>query len=384
MLSSLHQEAARTLAARYGHFTANISCTCAPGRLNLLGEHTDYNGGLVLPIAINRHTAVAVAPGHFGVRVWSEALGEEDSFTPGEEQRDEERVWVNYIRGVSWALGRAGVRVPPLDMVITSDVPLGGGVSSSASLEAACALAMLEAAGETMPERELALLCRQAENDFVGMRCGIMDPFAVLLSRAGHALFIDCRQAEVEYVPLEGAVPLFYVCDTGTPRRLVESAYNERRAQCEAVAVQLEVEYLSEATTADLDRLADRLDRATYRRCRYVLDENNRVRKAVSAVRRGDWPAFGELVNASHTGLRDEYEVSSTELDIMCELALQLEGCLGARMVGAGFGGCAMAVVVPDAGEAFQKELAAGYQAHTGIKPRIFPVSAATGAGLCR
>ena len=371
--------------SRYlGRDLAAAAVARAPGRLNLLGEHTDYNDGFVLPIAIDRATYVAVAPAADRVRVWSEALAQEDVFDPNDIVRDERRLWANYVRGVFWALRQVGVTLGGADVLLAGDLPLGAGLSSSASLETACARACLALAGREMPPRDLALLCQRAENDFVGVRCGIMDQFAVGLAREGHALLLDCLTLDTRAVPLAGDSPVFFVCDTTRPRTLAASAYNQRRAECEGAARHFGCGSLRDVT-ADLverDRLV--LGDTVYRRCRHVLGENRRVLRAMEVMADGDWAAFGDLLKASHASLRDDYEVSCVELDTMCELAQARPGCLGARMVGAGFGGCAMAAVERCALAGFAEAVAKQYREAAGCEPRIFAVNAAAGAALIR
>lgn len=352
----------------------------APGRLNLLGEHTDYNQGFVLPIAINRATWVVAAPARGRVRVWSEAMQQEDEFDPTALRHDKRRHWGNYVRAVVWALAEIGVPVPGADLLVTGDLPLGAGVSSSASLEMACALALLSLQSHELPRRDLALLCQRAENEFVGVRCGIMDQFAVGLSQAHHALLLDCRSLETKLVPLNGDSPVFFVCDTSKPRTLAASAYNQRRSECESAANHFGVPSLREVTLEMLQGDRDALLPVIFRRCHHVITENDRVLQAVELISSGRWQDFGCLLNASHYSLRDDYEVSCEELDIMCELARQHPGCLGARMVGAGFGGAALAAVERAAADDFARYVAPRYEAATSREPRIFAAEPAGGA----
>lgn len=368
---------------RLGRSGAESVIARAPGRLNLLGEHTDYNQGFVLPIAINRATYIVAAPATEHVRVWSEAVQEEDSFAPDDDSRNEVHLWANYLRGVVWALCKRGVKIPGADILVAGDLPLSAGVSSSASLEMACALAVLALAGQDeLSRRDIALLCQQAENEFVGVRCGIMDQFAVGLATCGQALLLDCQSLQTRQVPLAGDAPVFFVCDTNKPRHLAASAYNQRRAECEAAARHFGQDSLRGVTLPMLEQGQEELPEVIYRRCRHVLTENARVQRAVEVMEAGDWSAFGRLLQASHRSLRDDYEVSCEELDIMCELAQQAPGCLGARMVGAGFGGCAMAALEREAVEGFADTLATRYWAATGREPRIFAVVAGDGAEL--
>jgi len=354
----------------------------SPGRLNLLGEHTDYNGGFVLPIAIDRCTLIAAAPAKQQLRVWSQARGEQDIFEPWDIRRDGHRLWANYVRAVVWALGAPFVQVRGADVLITGNLPLGSGVSSSASLEVGAALAFLRLADRELPLRDLALLCQRAENEFVGVQCGIMDQFAVALSVPGHALLLDCATLETRAVPLAGDAPVFFVLDTRKERTLAGSAYNQRREECESAARHFGQQSLRTVTAEMLESGQDELSKVVVRRCRHVLSENARVHEAVAVMGRGDWVAFGELLQASHASLRDDYEVSCDELNVMCEAAMGHSGCLGARMVGAGFGGCAMAAVRRDAVEGFIEGVGGAYADRTGLEPRIFAVQAAGGAAV--
>lgn len=356
----------------------------SPGRLNLLGEHTDYNGGFVLPIAIDRATWVVAAPAEGRVRVWAEAMGEGDEFDPYNIETDVPQLWARYVRGVLKALGEQSIHVGGADVLITGDLPLGAGVSSSASLETGCGLAFTALAGAHIAPRDMALLCQHVENAYVGVNCGIMDQFAVGLCEPDSALLLDCRSLETQSVALGAGTPVFFVCDTNKPRELAASAYNQRRAECEGAARHFGQESLRDVTLAEVERDKDILGDVVYRRCRHVLTENQRVLDSIAIMGRGDWAAFGNLLKGSHASLRDDYEVSCEELDIMCELAQEAAGCLGARMVGAGFGGCAMAAVEADAGEGFGETLAKKYQAATGREPRIFAVKAAPGAAIER
>lgn len=354
----------------------------SPGRLNLLGEHTDYNGGFVLPIAIDRSTIVAAAPAEDRVRVWSETWHEEDVFDPRSLQRDEQRLWVNYIRGVLWALAERGITRHGADILITGDLPVSAGVSSSASLEMGVAVAALALAAKEMPRRDVALLCQRAENEFVGVKCGIMDQFAVGLCEAGHALLLDCLTLETQSVPLAGDAPVFFVCDTAKERELAASAYNQRRAECESAARHFGKDSLRHVTAEMLETGKAGLSGIQYRRCRHVISENARVHEAITVMGQGKWSRFGELLQQSHVSLRDDYEVSCRELDIMVELAMHHPGCLGARMVGAGFGGCAMAAVQRDAVAGFAETVGEAYEKQTGLQPRIFSVEAAGGTSV--
>ena len=307
----------------------------APGRVNLIGEHTDYNGGFVLPCAINRR--IAVAAGRNG----GEMLYSAD-FDRSRPLRREDDSWAKYPRGVAWALREAGHDPDSFQAALAGDVPRASGLSSSAAIEAATALALDALFGFGLDGKTLAQVCQRAENAYVGVQSGIMDQYASLLCEAGSALLIDCRSLEAETVPLDlqGAGLSLVVCDTRVERGLGDTGYNDRRATCERAAETLGVEQLRDATEEDLERLSGE----ELRRARHVVTENGRVIRAVEALRAGDFGAFGHLMYASHESMRDDYEISTPELDAFVEIASEY-GARGARLTGAGFGGCAIALM---------------------------------------
>jgi galactokinase len=367
----------------------------APGRVNLIGEHTDYTGGFVLPCAIDRRVAVAL--GRQPARGSREANATEDRAAGCEEcgvayaaDLDETRAlprdggqraggWVDYLRGVAWALTRAGLTLPVVDAVVTGDVPQGAGLSSSAALEAATALALSALAEHDLPRRELARLCRQAENDFVGVHSGIMDQYAALLCIEGHALFIDCTSLEAEAAPLalEEAGLALLVCDTRVKRGLGATAYNARRASCERAAKMLGLPSLRQAREADLARLTgEELQRA-----RHIVRENVRVQQAVVALRVGDFITLGRLMYASHESLRDDYAVSTPELDTIVACAHE-KGALGARLTGAGFGGCALVLLAREQVESVSQAIIQQFTQEGFTAPAFYLVHPSPGAGL--
>jgi len=359
-----------------------VLCARAPGRVNLIGEHIDYNDGFVLPMAIDRDIWIAFRPREDRtVRLWSLDFGQASAFALDAIATDASAPWSNYVRGVAWALGEKGMALRGLDAVIQGTVPVGAGLSSSAALEVAAGLALLASAGESLPPEELALACQRAENEFVGNRCGIMDQFVAALGRAGHALFLDCRTLDYRHVPLPADFRIV-VANSMVKRALVDSAYNERRSQCEEAARVLGVRALRDADEAALASARSRLSDAVYRRARHVITENARVVQAVAAMRRGDAETFGALMDASHVSLRDDYEVSCRELDALVEIARRQAGCLGARLTGAGFGGCTVNLVRADAVGAFVAALRKGYREQTGLDAEIYVCAAADGAGV--
>jgi galactokinase len=307
----------------------------APGRVNLIGEHTDYNGGFVLPCAIDRRAAVAV--GHGGGQLYSADFQERCPLL-----RKRHGSWVDYPSGVVSAMKERGYDIPPFRGAFAGDVPLGSGLSSSAAIEAATALALDALLHFGIAKTDLAVLCQRAENAFVGVNSGIMDQYASLLCQAGAALLIDCRSLEAEPVPidLERIDLTLLVCDTRVSRELGATGYNERRQACERAAHTLGVRELRDAHYQDLEKLSGE----ERKRARHVITENARVLEAVQALQRQDFGAFGRLMYASHRSLRDDYEVSTPELDAFVEIAVQ-SSALGARLTGAGFGGCALALI---------------------------------------
>ena len=354
----------------------------APGRVNLIGEHTDYNDGFVLPMAIDRDISIAFCRRDDRlVRLWSLDFRQASAFLLDAITPDPSARWSNYIRGVAWALAQRGIALRGMDAVLQGEVPVGAGLSSSAALEVAAGLALLHSSGQSMPPADLALACQRAENEFVGNRCGIMDQFISALGRAGHALFLDCRSLQYQHVPL----PIGHcivVANSRVRRALVDSAYNERRAQCEEAARVLGVKALRDTDEEMLQKASLGLVGAPYRRARHVITENTRVLRAVAAMRRGDAETLGALMDTSHASLRDDYEVSCRELDILVEIARRQPGCPGARMTGAGFGGCTVNLVEVDAVDAFVPALREGYLAATGLHAEVYVCDAADGASV--
>lgn len=341
----------------------------APGRVNLIGEHTDYNEGFVLPVAIDRTVAVAAAPRDDGkVAIRSLDYGESDEF----EFRDEEEPdggWKNYVRGVVWAFGCEGHRLGGADLAVAGDVPQGAGLSSSAAIEVAVAGTVASVSGLDMPLPEIARLARRAENEFVYVPCGIMDQFASALSRADHALLLDCRTQVYEHIALpfeEGDVRIVVV-DSKVPRRLPDTPYAQRRQECAQAARLLGVASLRDADMRLLESHKDDLPDDVYRRARHVISEDARVLAAAEALRDANVSRFGVLMRQSHESLRDDFEVSCEELDLLVELASGADGMLGARLTGAGFGGCTVNLVRADAIDAFSEQVVARYRNETGL-----------------
>jgi galactokinase len=351
----------------------------APGRVNLIGEHTDYNDGFVLPMAIDRAIWIALRPRDDGeVRVHSLDFDDTTHFALHALQNTSAG-WAEYLKGVTWSLQEAGYALRGWEGMVAGDVPRGAGLSSSAALELATARAFAAVSDLPWDAAEMAKLCQRAENDWVGMKCGIMDQMISAAGQADHALLIDCRSFETEVVPLP-AEAVVVVLDTGTRRGLVDSAYNERRRQCEAAARFFGVPALRDVSVEQFEARSEALDEVTRRRARHVITENARTLQAAEAMHRDDPVEMGRLMNASHASLRDDFEVSSEALDAMTACARQEEGCYGARMTGAGFGGCAVALVRAEAADAFAASVADCYQSATDIVPNVYVCAAASGA----
>ncbi len=359
----------------------------APGRVNLIGEHTDYNGGFVLPMAIDRETVVAAAPrADRTVRVCSLNRGEEMAFDldqPGEPRRG---LWLDYVEGVARALESRGVRLGGADMLLFSDVPAGAGLSSSAALEVSAGLALASVSGQTVEPLELALAGQQAEHTYVGTLSGIMDQFVAALGREGHALLIDCRALSAEAIPLDTKEVVVAIADTHVQRELSASEYNRRRAECEEGVRLLSerlpgVRELRDVSVEEFERFASCLPEKVRRRCRHVVGENTRTLAAAAALRRGDLEEVGRLMRRSHESLRDDYEVSCAELDLLAETAWGVRGVLGSRMTGGGFGGSTVSLVQRDRLAEFERALAEAYQKRKGFAPTIYVSEAGGGRG---
>jgi galactokinase len=354
----------------------------APGRINLIGEHTDYNDGFVLPMSINRATYVALAPRvDQQVRVVSLDFNGDYTFALGDWHREQHPHWTRYPRGILWLLEDKGYTLSGMDFVLGSELPIGSGVSSSASVEMAVLEAILAAMdADTLSQAEKALLGVEVEHRFVGIPCGVMDQMASASGDAGHALLIDCRSLETELVSVPPQASVV-VMDTAKKRGLVDSEYGLRRQQCEEGARLLGVKALRDVSLEELPSRLAILPEVIQKRVRHVVTEDARTLKAVAALRAGDLAETGRLLNASHASLRDDYEVSCRELDVMSELAQAQPGCYGARMSGGGFGGCAVALVERDAVAPFVAAVTPAYTARTGLKPDLYPVLPSAGSG---
>ncbi len=353
----------------------------APGRVNLIGEHTDYNDGFVLPIAIDKETVAVFARRDDMTVTLASTLAEApvavDIAAPvvkGEE------TWANYCRGVIAGLQLAGVTMTGMDIYFDSTVPIGGGLSSSASLEVATALAMQAGSKGDLDDMTLAKICQKAEHDFAGTPCGIMDQSISVMGQAGHALLLDCASGEVKQIPFNDPELVLLVADTRVKHELNDGGYAARRDQCYAAARILNVGMLREADQAMLDASQGDLSDVEFRRARHVIGEIGRTVDAVAALEGGDYHAFGELMVGSHNSLRDDYEVSCDELDAIVEIACGQAGVYGARMTGGGFGGCAIVLVKASQADAVSQAIGEGFEGRFGHRCPIFATTAAAGA----
>jgi galactokinase len=367
------------------HFGTAASIYRAPGRVNLIGEHTDYNDGFVLPAAIEFYCWVAAAPRRDRkLVIHSENFNETveaglASLTPLANKH-----WANYPLGVAWALGQKGESLTGANIYIVGEVPLGAGLSSSAAVEVAVGFALFNHSGHAVDRAELAQLCQKAENEFVGARVGIMDQFVSCYGRASHALLLDCRSLEHKFVRLPPDLQLV-ICNTMVRHELASGEYNARRAECEEGVRSLrvllpEIRALRDVTLSQLEAHRRNLSPQVFARCRHVISENARVKSAVNAFHRGDSKALGPLLQDSHRSLRDDYEVSCRELDLMVEIAIAQPGLIGARMTGGGFGGCTINLVESAAVTDFTRKVAAEYSSQTGLTPEIYVSPASEGA----
>jgi galactokinase len=366
-------------------FGTSASIYRAPGRVNLIGEHTDYNDGFVLPAAIEFYCWAAAAPRRDRkLVIHSENFKETIEVGLGSLSPLEKKHWANYPLGVAWALAQAGKPLTGANLYISGEVPLGAGLSSSAAVEVAIGFALLNQSGLAVDRAELAQLCQKAENEFVGARVGIMDQFVSCFGRASHALLLDCRSLEHKFVKLPEDLQLV-ICNTMVRHELASGEYNARRAECEEGVrilriVLPEVRALRDVTLSQLEEHRRILPAKVIARCRHVITENARVKSAVEALHRGESKALGPLMKDSHRSLRDDYEVSCRELDLMVEIAMAQPGLIGARMTGGGFGGCTINLVESAAVSNFRRNVAAEYSSKTSLTPEIYVSPASEGA----
>ena len=381
---SVLENVGKAFAAHYGRPPQWIAS--APGRLNLIGDHTDYNDGFVLPMAIEFRTAIAAAPNDSArIVLRSEATSETAVIDlAGPLQPEPPGRWINYPKGVLAGFVAAGYRPRGFDALIASSVPIGAGLSSSAALEAATVTLLEAVCAVELDPVSKALLCQHAEHTYAGVPVGIMDPFICILGRRDQVLLLDCRSRETVWLPLEDPDVTVLVINTNVKHRLAESGYAQRRRQCEAAARALGVRTLREADLGMLERTAG-LDELTRRRARHVITEIARTVQAARCLRERDWPALGALIDSSHESLQHDYEVSSPELDAVVEIARSVGlrgGVFGCRMTGGGFGGCAVALIATRETPAITTEIGARYRRRTGTTATMFASRPAAGAQL--
>jgi galactokinase len=358
----------------------------APGRVNLIGEHTDYNDGFVMPAAIGFYTWVAVAPRRDRrLLMHSENFGESREFDLDDPLPAALGHWSDYVRGVAVTMEKTGHRLRGANLLIQGEVPMGAGLGSSAAIEVATGQALLENSNIGDDRGSLPQQCQQAENEFVGTRCGIMDQFVSCHGHVGYALMLDCRSLSYRLLPLGGSVRLV-ICNTLVKHDLASSEYNLRRAECEEALKSLRrslrgIRALRDVSLEELESCESELAATIYRRAKHVVSENRRVQDAARALELGDLTGFGQLMQESHRSLREDFKVSCQELDRMVDVALGVEGVYGARMTGGGFGGCTVNLVQSNHVEEFRNQVTLGYKQATGVVPEIYTCEAAQGVG---
>ncbi len=356
----------------------NLLTVSAPGRINLIGEHTDYNGGFVLPIAIDRNIYMAGEKRNDRIiRVYSIDYDQNVQFDLDSIQFNKEKIWVNYVAGVIKSLLETSADINGADIVFGGDIPEGAGLSSSAALEVATVYFFKILFDLEISSIEMIKLCQKAENKFVGVNCGIMDQFVSMLGEKDHALFLDCRNLSYENIPLKLGEFNVVVCNTNVKRELAGSEYNKRRATCERAVSSLkrslpQIETLRDVSMKEFEKYKGSLDEITQKRCKHVLYENKRVLDAIKALGRNDILEFGRLMNESHESLKKNYEVSCLELDTMVNIARSINGVIGARMTGGGFGGCTVNIVKKKNINNFRSLISREYEKRTRIKPQIY------------
>lgn len=375
-------ELARQFAGMFG---VQPTIFGAPGRVNLIGEHTDYNEGFVMPSAIGFRARIAISPRKDRqLFIQSEQFDGRFIFDLDDLPKRGTGAWSDYVLGIVVALQQAGHSLKGANLLVDGEVPMGAGLSSSAAIEVACALALISLNGVALPIVEVARLCQRSENTFIGARVGIMDQFVSCLGRAGHAILLDCRSLECEFIPIPDRVRMV-ICNTMVKHQHAHGEYNQRRKECEEAVGILAKWYpglraLRDLSVGQLVEHSKEIPEIIYKRCRHVVDENERVREGARCLMSGNLTGFGDLMRESHRSLRDLYEVSCRELDIMAEVAEGLPGYYGGRMTGGGFGGCTLNLVDAKDAEAFADQISGRYQRVAGIKPAVYICSPADGA----
>lgn len=370
------------------HFSGNPVLVSSPGRINLIGEHTDYNEGFVLPGAIDRSMIFAIAPNNTGtLKAWSVDMEEYFETAVGGSYQKTGRGWPDYMVGVLDAARKRGIDIGGCDVAFSSDIPVGAGLSSSAALECGLLFGLNELFGLYLEREEIARMGREAENNFVGVQSGIMDQFVNLHGEEGRLVRLDCRSLEYELVPIGSEDMAVVLCDTNVRRELADSEYNIRRQQCEQGVAFLNSRYgeVRSLRDVDLDMLRQHMgamDPVLYKRCSYVVRENERVLESCRFLKKGDYRALGKQLWESHRGLQYDYEVSCRELDILVDAAMEQDGIYGARMMGGGFGGCTINLLEQGAVEDFKDHISAAYEDKAGREPDFYEITIAQGTHL--
>ena len=385
MSASLAQAVAADFHQRFGYEPLLVR---APGRVNLIGEHTDYNAGFVLPAAVDKEMIFAVGlNGGEKIRLFAHDLNEHFELANAAEISPSSVHWANYLLGVAAQFQLRGVGMPGFDCVFAGTVPMGAGMSSSAAVECGLAFALNHFLNTHFEKIELARIAQFAEHTYAGVQCGIMDQFASLFGRAGQVVRLDCRSLAYEYFPFDTAAARIVLCNSGVKHSLASTAYNTRRQECERGVSVLQqhdpaVTALRDATLAQLEAYRDELGPTVFRRCAYVVQENARVIAACRHLEAGDLAAFGQEMYASHAGLRDDYEVSCIELDVLVEAAQAAPGVFGARMMGGGFGGCTINLVAPDKVDEFIASVSKVYKERFGMTLETYQTTIVAGVGV--
>jgi galactokinase len=382
-LQQLAAEAAAKFESKYGRAPRWIAA--APGRVNIIGEHIDYNDGFVLPMALERYTVIAAADAPQEDATVSSVATDDEARIPLAAPRKHVTPghWSNYVAGAIAGCIERGLRPAGFRAVVESSVPVGGGLSSSAALEVATATLVEAMTGKTLEPVDKALLCQKAEHEFAGVPCGIMDQFASVMGRADHLMLLDCRSRNVEHIPLTDPAITVLIVNTNVKHELSGGEYAERRGQCEAAASKLGVSSLRDARTPQLQARRQHLEPVEFMRARHAISEIGRTAAAAAAVKAGNWPEVGKLMYASHVSLKDDYEVSCAELDLLVDLAREIGpggGVIGSRMTGGGFGGCTVSLVETGKVGAVAEQLATRYGETTGIEPTVLTSRPGRGA----
>jgi len=359
--------------------------SAAPARVNLIGEHTDYTGGFVMPMAIGFHTIAVISPRQDGRAIFYSAnYKEEASFEVASLKAAPRDHWSDYPAGVLWALQQENISLGGFSMTLAGDVPLGAGLSSSASVEVATAMALQHHAGVKLPLEKLATLCRRAENDYVGAKCGIMDQFVVAGAVAHRAMLLDCRSLAFDLLPLPEQIRVV-ICNSMVKHAVATGEYGDRRDEVEAgqAVIQRErpgVNLLRDATLEDLEACKNMMSASSFMRCRHIITENQRVTAAREALLQEDMKRFGTLMIEAHKSMRDDFQASCAEIDLLVEIAMQQPDCFGSRITGGGFGGCTVNIVRAESAEQFVATLQEQYAAKTGIAAQCFVTAPSDGA----